>query len=1855
MQRNYARSVLVELTILVVVIGIFLIPSRLVAQGDGTGIDATGADDAAGASNPTGPSGIFNGNVTTAGSYDPSTGNAMRVVDDIVVPGCVGAYPLKWTRYYNSRQTQYYNSYGKSKVPASSGAWTFAYDYGYGIANGHQSVMLFPDGRSIDLAATVPPTGLAEHIGNWNGQLAIFLGDGGKVTFMTYDRTSHYLSANQWVSIIVTEYLPDKIVDPYGKVTTISYEDVIDDSNSYHDSFKRRKQITEPGGRYLKLTYGNVLRLNPQDPNDTRIDEFTVDQFIVKVEAFDGIPGDPAIQSVTYTYQNNWNFQGNTYNYCVLSKATYSDGAVANYVYNYGDYKAFKRPVLWNCDDPRYGGPMRQIQYNFDKNGVIISEQKPSGPIVSTIAGVTNGKLANDTPLTQTETRGDLATATRKFTYFYAGANSDNTDLNLYKIGKLLDYTDFAQPQHHTILDYDNTPGSALGFLKSVTDANQNKTIYTRSSTSWGIHTITHYAPNGTEIDHISQTFTDDANPYYLHDRTDERGKTTTYHRDDPNNANAITEIDYPTDGSTPASSETFEYNARGQVTKHRLRNGAYQHFQYDSRWLLVAKWNPTSNPTAVPSDPQTTYTYYAAGDFGGVWTDRIKTETDPRGNTTTYEYDYGFDTNGNNTSVRAAGRGLVTKITHADNTCQLFVYNKYGDKMWEENENHERTSYAFDDYGRVLTVKNPLNKTIATNDYTPPSGVSFYAHTTSSVNTTTTATGVVIKNNYDANWRRTSVINGYGSANPSTTWFDYDAVGNPTKVTDPRGSGLGDPNHTTITDYDARNRKWHVWDALTHQTTFGYDPASNVITITRPDLSVEIKTYDALNRLLTDTIPKEGTPPQLPTETITTQFAYNPSGSLYSVTDGKNQTTTFEYDPSDLKTKMTYPNGTDYQSWTYDPAKNLIARRTVNGVSQLFSYDSRNRQFAMAWSDGADWANFAYDDASRMISAENPTSTITRAYDAAGRLTLDRQRLRILPLTAVSRKIHGSAGTFNIALPLVGTPGIECRTGGANNAHQIVVTFPRTVTLSGASVTSGTGSVSGSPIVTDGTTVTINLTGVTNAQTITVTLAGVNDGITTNNVNINMGVLAGDTTGNGFANSADVSQTQSQSGQSVSSSNFREDVTANGFINSGDVGFVQSKSGSALASFSPLPPPVSSSPDIDVHYDYYDDGTEKQLFATQNGAPVGPNGYNFTYGYDEQRRFKTISNTGGAQLFQYGYDKASNVIDRTNLTANGINQHYTIDELNRPTRRDLVRGTSTIAYEVYGYDANRPGLLVSVDREDGKRDQFGYDLLPELTSSQYGLQQGAGTVATNSNGNDVDPIAYGDHANGNDPSGLIGFGNSGGGPSGGGVGSGGNLLIDPPLDPNSAQTNWSSPNRAVNYTWDKAGNRISLTDNGPGAQSYNYGSNNLNQYWTDGTSGAGGLIGNGSEHELSSYRNLTYKYINDTHLSSINGNGNDYQLNYDALGRCVVRVLSTPSGSKTNYYIYDGEKPILEYGAAYGLGAWNVYGRGIDEILMRSVYLTGASGTQLYTLYYQDDHEGSVTHLTDQSGNIVEWYRYDAFGAPTFFNAASQQIGGTNWDNRFLFTGREYVLTFSIYEYRNRAYHPGLGRFMSEDPKGFDAGDNNFFRYCGNDPMDRTDPLGLSDLSETAQKQIDQTNQKADQQFKEAVDRYDARSVEAKQADTKYYNDKGMKQLGLEKNIGRMTKAVQDPSKRFDNRSLLKQSLTKVINAYLAHKIQMGTPRLFAGRNASNIVASDHKDTIYVNPAKASHANFDETAVELVHEGTHMVPGHDAVTNAGEFGAYKAGADMGNHGLGLRVTVPHPDQIHTDYNLPDD
>src|SRR5205807_10402717 len=94
-----------------------------------------------------------------------------------------------------------------------------------------------------------------------------------------------------------------------------------------------------------------------------------------------------------------------------------------------------------------------------------------------------------------------------------------------------------------------------------------------------------------------------------------------------------------------------------------------------------------------------------------------------------------------------------------------------------------------------------------------------------------------------------------------------------------------------------------------------------------------------------------------------------------------------------------------------------------------------------------------------------------------------------------------------------------------------------------------------------------VNLTSVPNASHVSVTLHGVTDsaGNSGDIAPVRMDVRVGDTNADGFVDSADISQTKSQSGNAVNGTNFREDVNVDGFIDSADISFVKSKSGTAL------------------------------------------------------------------------------------------------------------------------------------------------------------------------------------------------------------------------------------------------------------------------------------------------------------------------------------------------------------------------------------------------------------------------------------------------------------------------------------------------------------------------------------------------------------------------------------------------------------------------------------------------------------------------------------------------------------------
>ncbi|WP_395138601.1 RHS repeat-associated core domain-containing protein, partial [Armatimonas sp.] len=101
-------------------------------------------------------------------------------------------------------------------------------------------------------------------------------------------------------------------------------------------------------------------------------------------------------------------------------------------------------------------------------------------------------------------------------------------------------------------------------------------------------------------------------------------------------------------------------------------------------------------------------------------------------------------------------------------------------------------------------------------------------------------------------------------------------------------------------------------------------------------------------------------------------------------------------------------------------------------------------------------------------------------------------------------------------------------------------------------------------------------------------------------------------------------------------------------------------------------------------------------------------------------------------------------------------------------------------------------------------------------------------------------------------------------------------------------------------------------------------------------------------------------------------------------------------------------------------------------------------------------DHLGSVITLLNNAGQVAQSNSFDPFGQ-TISSTNSNGFGGQPYG----FTGLEHDESGLVYA-RNRYYSPGLGRFISEDPIGFGGG-SNFYAYCGNDPINFTDPLGLS------------------------------------------------------------------------------------------------------------------------------------------------------------------------------------------------
>ena len=149
-------------------------------------------------------------------------------------------------------------------------------------------------------------------------------------------------------------------------------------------------------------------------------------------------------------------------------------------------------------------------------------------------------------------------------------------------------------------------------------------------------------------------------------------------------------------------------------------------------------------------------------------------------------------------------------------------------------------------------------------------------------------------------------------------------------------------------------------------------------------------------------------------------------------------------------------------------------------------------------------------------------------------------------------------------------------------------------------------------------------------------------------------------------------------------------------------------------------------------------------------------------------------------------------------------------------------------------------------------------------------------------------------------------------------------------------------------------------------------------------------------------------------------------------------------------HYVYDGDNILLAFDENGDLTNRYLHGPAVDQILAdEQVTSLTSAGDVLWPL-----NLGSVRDIVDSTGAVENHITYDSFG-----NVTSET--DDTIDHIYAYTGRDRDEESDLQYNRARYYDANVGRWISEDPIGFAAGDSNLARYVGNEVTSAKDPSG--------------------------------------------------------------------------------------------------------------------------------------------------------------------------------------------------
>ncbi len=267
----------------------------------------------------------------------------------------------------------------------------------------------------------------------------------------------------------------------------------------------------------------------------------------------------------------------------------------------------------------------------------------------------------------------------------------------------------------------------------------------------------------------------------------------------------------------------------------------------------------------------------------------------------------------------------------------------------------------------------------------------------------------------------------------------------------------------------------------------------------------------------------------------------------------------------------------------------------------------------------------------------------------------------------------------------------------------------------------------------------------------------------------------------------------------------------------------------------------------------------------------------------------------------------------------------------------------------------------------------------------------------------------------------------------------------------------YSGGARTANYAYDKMGNLTNRLDTGSGTNTFT--ANNLNQL----TAISGSAIGYDLKGNLTNRPGWLYTWNAKNQLtiaepSSPTNGAVKITFAYDGLYRCVRRQSwtwdgSTYSLSASAYLLYSGWNLIEERDAGTNVVSY-VHGPSMDEMV--------AKFTSTNTVFYHGDAQHSTLALTDASANVLERYRYEAFGLPTIFDSAFNVQLSSAYGNRMLFQGRQWLADAKLSDHRRRYYSPEIARWLARDPIK-ERGGINLYMFLRNSPQKFSDAFGLA------------------------------------------------------------------------------------------------------------------------------------------------------------------------------------------------